>query len=74
MKPRVLALLEDGTGDRCVDILAVAEGNFGYSECRRDPEDSHGWRRLSGIRDGFATQAGARAAAGETVGWLEDAE
>ena len=67
---RVVASLEDATGDRCVDILAIETG-FGFSECRRNPEDPHGWRRLYGITDGFKTEQAARDAAREQVGWLE---
>ena len=68
---RVLASLEDETGDRCVDILALDDHTFGFSECRRDPEDPHGWRRLAGITGGFASEQVARAAAVAQVGWLE---
>jgi hypothetical protein len=55
--------LEGADGQRCVDILRGASG-FGWVECRRDPEDSHGWRRLGAVRDGFASE-------GETPGPTE---
>ena len=69
---RVLSSHEDETGQRCVDILELASANFGYSECRRDPEDPHGWRRLGPITDGFRSEAEARTAAVIVVNWLED--
>ncbi len=73
MKPLVLTSIEDETGDRCVDILQLDEGRFTYRECRRDPEDGHGWRHLSGaILTTFDTAAAARQAAGEEVAWLKD--
>ncbi len=67
---RVLESIEDAAGDRCVDILALDTG-YGYSECRRDPEDPHGWRRVSGITDGFPSERAARNAAQANIGWLE---
>ena len=71
MKPRVLESIEDETGDRCVDIVALWDGGFTFRECRRDPEDSFGWRHLSaGDPPVFATEYLARAAAREAVGWL----
>lgn len=70
MKPLVLMSLEDASGDRCVDILQLSDTDFGFSECRRDPEDSHGWRRLAGITAGFADAGAARAAATCAVAWL----
>lgn len=71
MKPLVLASLEDETGDRCVDIIAMPDGSFTFQECRRDAEDSFGWRHLAaGTPPVFDTEAAARAAAQEAVGWL----
>ena len=70
MTPLVLVSIEDATGDRCVDILRLSDTEFGFSECRRDPEDSQGWRRLAGITAGFADARAARAAATCAVGWL----
>ena len=72
-KPVVVASLEDDTGDRCVDIIRHADGHFTYAECRRDPEDSHGWRRLSAA-DGpsFSSEFAAYNAALRDVDWLID--
>ena len=70
-KPVVVASLEDDTGDRCVDILRHSDGSYTYAECRRDPEDSHGWRRLSEAEgDRFATEFAAYNAALRDVPWL----
>ncbi len=70
MKPLVLMSLEDASGDRCVDILRLSDTDFGFSECRRDPEDSRGWRRLAGITAGFADARAAWASATRAVAWL----
>ncbi|MBF9032460.1 hypothetical protein HKCCE3408_18840 [Rhodobacterales bacterium HKCCE3408] len=69
MKPRVVASLNDATGTRCVDIRADGAG-FDWVECRRDPEDGHGWRHTGAGEAGFPTEAAARDAAAASVGWL----
>jgi len=69
MKPVVVQSLNDEGGDRCVDILRLAAG-FAWVECRRDPEDGHGWRSLPPRRDGFVTEHAALRDARATVGWL----
>ncbi|MEL6959308.1 MAG: hypothetical protein AAGL89_10200 [Pseudomonadota bacterium] len=72
-KPAVVASLEDDTGERCVDILRHPDGHFTYAECRRDPEDSHGWRRLSNAEGPtFHTEFAAYNAALKDIGWLID--
>lgn len=72
-KPVVVASLEDDTGDRCVDIIRHEDGHFTYAECRRDPEDSHGWRRLSAAQGrSFKTEYAAYVAALNDVAWLEE--
>ena len=72
-KPLVVASLEDDTGDRCVDIIKHPDGHYTYSECRRDPEDSHGWRRLTEAEgERFSTEFAAYNAALRDVGWLID--
>jgi hypothetical protein len=68
----VLRSIEDAGGDRCVDILRDG-GRFFWVECRRDPEDSHGWRHLGARSGGFETEEAALAAARAAVGWMEDA-
>ncbi|MDB2408085.1 hypothetical protein N9W17_06195 [Jannaschia sp.] len=69
MKPVVVASLEDAGGDRCVDLIQGAEG-WAWVECRRDPEDAHGWRRLHPPRGGFTDRAAALTDAVAYVGWL----
>lgn len=72
MKPRVIVSLEDPTGDRCVDILRYGEARFAFRECRRDPEDNHGWRHLSqGQPPFYPSYEQAFKAARKTVGWLQ---
>jgi len=71
MKPVVVLSLKDDSGLRCVDILRRS-ADFAWVECRRDPEDSHGWRRAGAVVGGFGTAAAARADAHRTVGWLDD--
>lgn len=73
MKPLVLQSIEDCSGQRCVDVRREADGLFSWAECRRDPEDGHGWRHLGFGEDGFASEAEAVAAAKRSVGWMEDA-
>lgn len=68
-RPLVLRSLEDASGDRCVDLLREGEG-FGWVECRRDPEDAHGWRRLHPPRMGASDADAALAQARAAVGWL----
>ncbi|MBM2577934.1 hypothetical protein JQC91_16635 [Jannaschia sp. Os4] len=68
MRGVVEASLEDATGDRCVDLIR-GEG-WAWAECRRDPEDAHGWRRLHPPRGGYADRAAAEAGARAGVGWL----
>ena len=68
MRPVVLASLEDPGGDRCIDLLRTGAG-FAWVECRRDPEDPHGWRHLHPPRDGYASEARERAAAAAET-WL----
>ena len=71
MRPVVIRSVNDGTSQRCVDFLRHGDGSFGFRECRRDPEDAHGWRHLSGI-DGarFVTLTDAEYAAAAAVCWF----
>ena len=68
----VVRSIEDATGDRCVDLLRDG-ASHAWVECRRDPEDGHGWRRLHPPRAGFVGAAEALSAAVGAVGWLEEA-
>lgn len=69
----VMASVEDATGDRCVDVLRDGVA-WGWVECRRDPEDAHGWRRLHPPRMGFGSRAAAEEGAAGAVGWLSQRE
>jgi hypothetical protein len=63
--------VEDVDGLRCVDL--VTDGaTWLWRECRRDPEDSHGWRPTGAAGEGFATQAAARADAARRFDWMKD--
>lgn len=62
----------DETGDRCVDIVCLANGQIAYRECRRDPEDGYGWRYLSHAGpEVFDSADAARKAAQATIGWMQ---
>jgi len=72
MRPVVALSVENAASqDRCVDILRLDDNEFAYVECRRDPEDSHGWRRLGTPVAGFPTLNAAFGAARQAVGWIE---
>ncbi|WP_224815848.1 hypothetical protein [Hasllibacter sp. MH4015] len=71
-KAIVVQSIEDWSGQRCVDLRRGADGVFSWAECRRDPEDRHGWRVLGHGADGFASADAARADAHGSVGWMED--
>jgi hypothetical protein len=71
MANRVLASINNESGDHCVDIFARDDGTFGFEEYRRDPEDLQGWfplRRYSSLV--FASQEDALAKARLSVAWL----
>lgn len=71
MKPLVLRSIEDWSGQRCVDVRREPDGLFSWAECRRDPEDAHGWRFLGIGAGGFASEADAHADAVCCVDWME---
>ena len=71
MKAVVVNSMNDTSGARCVDMLSDGNG-LRYVECRCDPEDSHGWRRLSSPVLGFANADAPTAAARQKVGGLGD--
>ena len=62
----VLRSLEDAGGLRCVDIRRDGD-DFGWAECRRDPEDGSGWRHLAGTGTGGFGSAGAAETAARAV-------
>lgn len=69
----VVASIENGPRDRCVDIFRRPDGTWGFEEFRRDPEDAgawtpvayHAWRVL-------ADEAAARQAAARALPWLAE--
>lgn len=65
----VISSIEDASGDRCVDLILDA-GIWAWVECRRDPEDAIGWRRLHPPRGGFPDREAAHADARTAIGWL----
>ena len=67
---KVIRSIEDPSGLRCLDLLALGDGQVGFAEYRRDPEDGHGWRPVGVISDGFDSAQDALAAARACVGWL----
>jgi len=67
----VMRSLEDADGLRCVDI--VTDGvtwTWHWCECRRDPEDGHGWRHTGARGAGFETQDAACADAAACFDWI----
>lgn len=67
----VLASLEAEGGGRCIDVFRRPDGTFGFEEYRRDGEDGRGWYRVGGYGEQiFASEADARAAAGQVIPWL----
>ncbi|WP_371155298.1 hypothetical protein [Jannaschia sp. 2305UL9-9] len=69
MSRPTITSIEDAFGDRCVDLI-LREGAWSWVECRRDPEDAHGWRHLHPPRAGFADRQAALDDACGAVGWL----
>lgn len=72
-KPVVHRSIESARARRCVDILQRPDGCWSYIECRRDPEDPHGWRPLIAAgHPSFASAAAATAAARAAIRWLSE--
>ena len=72
VKPyRVVHSVENETATRCVDIVVWSDGQFGFQEWRREPEDPGNWWLLSeggGMRHSSKTDA--EAAARASVPWF----
>ena len=68
-KPVVVRSVEAVGGTACVDVLRDAAG-YAWIECRRDPEDNHGWRYVGAASGSFATEDAALSDARDTVGWV----
>jgi len=69
VKPVLVASINHETAARCVDVLRMGEV-FGWVECRRDPEDASGWRRLMPPQGGYDSATAALEAAATSVGWM----
>ncbi|WP_284263058.1 hypothetical protein [Roseicyclus amphidinii] len=71
----VMRSIEDASGQRCVDLVRGARG-WAFVECRRDPEDAHGWRRMGVPAGGYGSQEAALDAGLEAarvaVPWLAE--
>ncbi len=70
MKPVVIRSINDAEAQRCVDIVQTG-ALFSWVECRRDPEDAHGWRRLTPPFGAFESLQDALADARAQIGWLD---
>ena len=69
----VMRSIEAPGGQVCVDLYRHANGSWGWSTYRRDPEDGRGWQDAGAVGcDGFATEADALASAVGEVAWLAD--
>lgn len=72
MSSNVVSTLHNADADRCVKIVKRADGTFGYSEFRRDPEDAGGWMLISDHPQAMPSGEQALAAARARVSWLRD--
>lgn len=64
--------INDQTGLRCLDLVQTGAARHIWQECRRDPEDSHGWRVIYNAADEFTSVAEALNDARGHVAWLEE--
>jgi hypothetical protein len=68
----VIQSVQDVDGLRCVDLIAHADGTFGFKEFRRDPEDAGRWTLIadySELHCASKDEAWRRAAA--AIGWFK---
>lgn len=73
MTSAVTTTLHNDGADRCVKVIRRSDGNFGFREFRRDPEDAGGWTLVGDSRQAsYAAEKQATAAARSEVGWLRD--
>lgn len=70
----VMRSIEAPGGQVCVDLYRRADGSWGWSEYRRDPEDPHGWRDPGGARgEGHPDAEAALSQACAQLVWLQEA-
>lgn len=68
----ILSLEGDG-GRRCVDIVPLGDGSFGYKEFRRDPEDGGCWTLVADHTGrSHESRAAAIGAAADRIAWLRE--
>jgi hypothetical protein len=66
--------INDQTGLRCLDLVQIGPERHIWLECRRDPEDSHGWRVVFYAADEFASECEVLRDARRSVAWLDEEE
>lgn len=67
----VIRSVEDAFGERCLDIIAHADGTFTLKSFRRDPEDGGRWTLVSDFsRKAFASEAEALSYVLPSLPWL----
>ncbi|MGA3005751.1 MAG: hypothetical protein ABSE20_28950 [Acetobacteraceae bacterium] len=70
----VVASIENGTHDRCVDLFLRPDGTYGFEEFRRDVEDGGTWTPVAFFSHAaWDTRDAALGAAARAVGWLAEA-
>ncbi|HSF96617.1 MAG TPA: hypothetical protein VLA52_16445 [Thermohalobaculum sp.] len=71
-RDKVVRSIENPDGTRCVDLVRLPDGAYGFAEYRRDPEDGRGWSPAGAPPGtGFATEAEALGEARRSVPWLD---
>lgn len=71
---RVFASIENAEQDRCVDLFSRPDGNCGFEEFRRDPEDAGDWTAVQYYAAlAFPSRREALAEAVRSVIWLREA-
>ena len=69
----VLVSHQSAEGNRCVDVFRRPEGNFGFEEFRRDPEDMGAWTAISYFSNReYPTETDAVDAARLAIPWLDN--
>jgi hypothetical protein len=67
----VVASIENGSHDRCVDLFRRPDGSFGFEEFRRDAEDAGAWTPVAYFSyASWPSQDAAMAGAARAVPWL----
>tara|TARA_A100001391_G_scaffold42748_1_gene24840 strand:- start:538 stop:786 length:249 start_codon:yes stop_codon:yes gene_type:complete len=73
VKPVVRRSINDESGQRCVDLVQSGDAAWHWQECRRDPEDAHGWRIVTRVPDAsYGSLEEAARAAQDAIAWLAE--